>query len=315
MPIKIPDGLPGRAILEREKVPLILEGRALRQDIRPLQIAILNLMPDKITTETQLLRALGNTPLQIEVTLLHAASHTSKNTAAEHLTAFYQSHADVAHRQFDALIVTGAPVEQLDFKDVTYWPELTKIFDWAKTNVYSRLFICWGAQAALHHYYGIEKQLLAEKKSGLYLHALAHGFDPLTAGFDDFFDIPVSRHTEVRREDIAEHANLAILAESLQSGVGLVHDRASRDVYIFNHLEYDADTLKREYVRDHAAGLEPALPARYFPGNNPAAVPQVTWRAHRSLLFGNWINLVYQGTPYELGSVGRAGSTVLPLAA
>ncbi|MDE1151610.1 MAG: homoserine O-succinyltransferase [Micavibrio sp.] len=303
MPIKIPDGLPGRAILEREKVPLILEGRALRQDIRPLQIAVLNLMPDKITTETQLLRALGNTPLQIEVTLLHAASHTSKNTAAEHLTAFYQTHADVAHRHFDALVVTGAPVEQLPFTDVTYWKELTRIFDWAKTHVHSRLFICWGAQAALHYYHGIDKQLLPQKKSGLYLHSLAEGFDPLTAGFDDFFDIPVSRHTEVVRADILKHKNLSILAENPQSGVGLVHDRAARDVYIFNHLEYDADTLKREYTRDHAAGLAPELPNRYFPGDNPAAAPQVTWRAHRSLLFGNWINLVYQTTPYELAEL------------
>ena len=310
MPIKIPDDLPARAVLEQEHVPLILEKRALRQDIRPLQIAILNLMPNKMVTETQLLRALGLSPLQIEITLLHAATHQSKNTSQEHLTAFYQTFDDVKHRNFDALIVTGAPVGHLDYKEVAYWPELTEIFDWARSHVYSTLFICWGALAGLYHYQGIEKQRLPQKRSGIYHHRVLRPFSPLTAGFDDLFDVPVSRHTEIRAEDILKHPELDILVSSAESGVFIVHDALARRVYILNHLEYDAETIQKEYERDVSAGLNPQIPHNYFPGDNPAATPQITWRAHRTLLFSNWINSVYQGTPYDLAQIGEPAAAL-----
>lgn len=303
MPIKIPENLPSRTALEAERIPLILEKRALRQDIRPLQVAILNLMPAKTVTETQLLRALGLSPLQIEVTLLHMASHNSKNTAREYLATFYKTHADVRDGNFDALIVTGAPVGQLSFEEVTYWKELTEIFDWAKTHVHSTLFICWGALAALHYYEGIEKRHLPQKLSGIYRHHVLHPFSPLTAGFDDFFDVPVSRHNGIRTEDILRKDDLDILVASDEAGAFIIHNPKEGRVYLLNHLEYDAETLKKEYERDLLAGLNPGLPANYFPDNNPLATPQTTWRAHRTLLFSNWINAVYQGTPYNLSEL------------
>lgn len=303
MPIKIPENLPSRTTLEAEHVPLILEERALRQDIRPLQVAILNLMPTKIVTETQLLRALGTSPLQIEITLLHTASYQSKNTSHDHLQSFYKTFNDVKDTNFDALIVTGAPVEHMAFEDVTYWPELTEIFDWAKTHVYSSLFICWGALAALHYYDGIQKRDLPRKHSGIYNHRVLKPFSPLTAGFDDFFDVPVSRNTEVLAADIGNKPNLEILVTSQESGIFIVHDTAAQRVYILNHLEYDAETIQKEYERDVKAGLNPTIPFNYFPGDNPAAPPQITWRAHRTLLFSNWINSVYQGTPYDLADI------------
>jgi homoserine O-succinyltransferase/O-acetyltransferase len=300
MPIKIPNDLPARAVLDSERVPVITETLALRQDIRPLQIALLNLMPEKIKTETQLLRVLGATPLQIEMTLLRPASHESRNTPQEHLTAFYSTWQEVRHRHFDALIVTGAPVEHLPYAEVTYWRELTAILDWTKTNVYSSLFICWGAQAALHHFHRLPKYDVGAKRFGVFRHRLLKPFEPLTAGFDDFFFVPVSRYTEVRHADVASIAGLDILVESEESGLCLIQDVAARRVYMFNHLEYDAETLLGEYRRDRAAGLEPALPFNYFPDNDPELAPRMTWRAHRALLFGNWINMVYQGTPYDL---------------
>ncbi|MBI1215566.1 MAG: homoserine O-succinyltransferase [Alphaproteobacteria bacterium] len=303
MPIKIPNNLPGRKTLEQEHVPLILEDRALRQDIRPLQIAILNLMPDKEVTETQLLRALGLSPLQIEITLLHAGTHQSRNTPQEHLTAFYRTHEDVKDKCFDALIVTGAPVGHLPYEEVGYWPELTRIFDWARTHVYSSLSICWGAMAGLYHYEGIDKRRLARKRSGIYRHRVVNKASPLVAGFDDFFDVPVSRHTEVSAGDIAGRAALEVLVEAPDSGVFIVEDKAARRVYILNHLEYDAETLQKEYQRDLAAGLNPQIPHNYFPANDPRQTPQITWRAHRTLLFTNWVNAVYQGTPYDLSSL------------
>lgn len=305
MPIKIPAALPGRAILEAEGVPVITDDRAAAQDIRPLRFAIMNLMPDKVTTETQLLRVLGSTPLQAEVTLLHAGTHQSRNTASAHLNAFYQTVDDVEHEKFDALIVTGAPVEQLPFSDVDYWPELKRTFDWASQNVFSSLFICWGAQAALKHYYDVDKHMLPQKHSGVYPHRLLQS-TALTAGFDDHFNVPVSRNTEVRHEDIAHIPCLDVLAESDQSGLCLLEDNAARRIFMFNHLEYDADTLKREYDRDVKAGLNPSVPFGYFPGDNPANAPAVTWRAHRTLLFHNWINAVYQGTPYKLEDLPKA---------
>ncbi len=299
MPIKIPDDLPGRIVLEQEHVPLILEQHALRQDIRPLQIAILNLMPDKTTTETQLLRALGLSPLQIEVTLLHTSSHHSKNTSQEHLSNFYKTYADVKHKKFDALIVTGAPVDQMEYEDVNYWPELTEIFDWARTHVYSSLFICWGALAGLYHYNGIQKTGLTKKISGVYPHKIVRPFTPLVSGFDDVFDVPVSRLAGVDAKAIEGHPELAIIAASPVAGVFMVHDEQQRRVYLLNHLEYDAETILKEYQRDLAAGANPAIPYNYFPKDNPNAMPSITWRAHRTLLFTNWINSVYQGTPFD----------------
>lgn len=300
MPIKIPDDLPARAVLDRERVPVITEGMALRQDIRPLQIALLNLMPEKIKTETQLLRVLGATPLQIEMTLLRPATHESRNTPQEHLTAFYTTWDAVRDRHFDALIVTGAPVEHLPYEDVTYWRELAAILDWTKSNVYSSLYICWGAQAALHHFHGVPKHDVGAKRFGVFRHRTLRPFEPLTTGFDDFFHVPVSRYTEVRHADVAAVPSLEILVESSESGLCLIQETAARRVYMFNHLEYDAETLLGEYRRDRDAGLSTALPFNYFPDDDPELAPRMTWRAHRTLLFGNWINMVYQGTPYEL---------------
>lgn len=299
MPIKIPANLPGRAVLEAEGVPVIPDDRAATQDIRPLRFALMNLMPDKITTETQLLRVIGSTPLQAEVTLLHAGTHESRNTPSAHLDAFYQTIDDVEDQTFDALIVTGAPVEQLPFDQIDYWPELKRTFNWASKNVFSSLFICWGAQAALKHYYDVEKHLLPQKHSGVFPHRLLQTTN-LTAGFDDTFNVPVSRNTEVRRDDIAHIPCIEVLAESDQTGLCLLQDAGARRVFMFNHLEYDADTLKREYDRDVKAGINPRVPFGYFPDDNPANAPAVTWRAHRNLLFHNWINAVYQGTPYRL---------------
>ncbi|HVZ08533.1 homoserine O-succinyltransferase [Rhodopila sp.] len=300
MPIKIPNDLPARTVLDRERVPVITEDVALRQDIRPLQIALLNLMPEKIKTETQLLRVLGATPLQVEMTLLRPATHESKNTPQEHLTAFYNTWQDVRHRRFDALIVTGAPVEHLAYEQVTYWQELTEILDWTRTHVFSSLFICWGAQAALYHFHRLPKYDVGAKRFGVFRHRTVKPFEPLTSGFDDNFFVPVSRYTEVRPADVVAVPGLEILVESDQSGICLIQEAAARRIYMFNHLEYDAETLLGEYRRDRDAGLETALPFNYFPDDDPDLAPRMTWRAHRTLLFGNWINMVYQGTPYDL---------------
>lgn len=304
MPIKIPNGLPGRAVLERESIPLILEDRAARQDIRPLQVAILNLMPDKIKTETQLLRGLGASPLQIEVTLLCMDSHDSKNTPKEHLTSFYQTLADVKARKFDALIVTGAPLGRVAYQDVTYWPELQRVFDWARTNVFSSFFICWGALAGLYHYYGVEKKMLAEKRAGVFAHRVLNPYAPITQGFDDSFFAPVSRYTMIDRGDV-EQAGLSVMVELKDGEPCIVQDEKNRRVFVFSHMEYDAETLKLEYERDVAAGLNPQLPENYFPKDNPSDVPAIRWRAHRTLMFTNWINAVYQDTPYNLEDIGQ----------
>lgn len=303
MPIKIPNDLPARAVLEQERVPIISETAALRQDIRPLQIALLNLMPEKIKTETQLLRVLGSTPLQVEMTLLRPASHTPRNTPQEHLTAFYRTWAEVRNRRFDALIVTGAPVEHLAFEDVAYWDELTAILDWTRTNVFGTLGICWGAQAALHHFHGIPKHAVGAKRFGVFPHRVVRPFEPLVAGFDDTFPVPVSRYSEIRHADLATAPEIQILVESDETGLCLLQDAAHRRVYMFNHLEYDAETLLAEYQRDRAAGLETGLPFNYFPDDDPTQAPRLTWRAHRHLLFGNWINQIYQGTPFDLAKL------------
>jgi len=301
VPVKIPDSLPARGILEAENVFLIEEHQALQQDIRPLRIAILNLMPTKVATETQLLRLLGNTPIQVEVTLLHMSSHTSKNTSAEHLLEHYVSFDEVRDQRFDGLIVTGAPVETLPFEEVDYWPELTQVLDWAKSNVFSCFFICWGAQAALHHYHGVPKYPLAEKKFGVFPHLLKVRNERLVQGFDDEFFAPHSRHTETRREDILVRPELVLLAESDEAGVYLVQSADRRHVFVTGHSEYDPCTLQAEYTRDRDKGLPIAVPRHYFPQDDPSRAPLVRWRGHSNLLFSNWLNyFVYQETPFDL---------------
>jgi homoserine O-succinyltransferase len=299
MPVKIPESLPARGILEAENVFLMEERRALHQDIRPLRIAILNLMPTKVATETQLLRLLGNTPLQVEVTLLHTASHTAKNTAAEHLLEHYVSFEEVRDQSFDGLIVTGAPVETLPFESVDYWGELAQLLDWAETNVFSCLFICWGAQAALYRYYGIPKYELPEKMFGVFPHRLLTRHERIVQGFDDVFFAPHSRHTETRREDILADPRLMLLAESEEAGVYMVQSADHRRVFVTGHSEYDPCTLQGEYTRDVAKGLPIGVPRNYFPADDPTRDPQVRWRSHANLLFANWLNyFVYQETPY-----------------
>jgi homoserine O-succinyltransferase len=309
MPVKIPESLPARTILEAENVFLIGEHRALHQDIRPLRIAILNLMPTKIATETQLLRLLGNTPLQVEVTLLHMASHEARNTSAEHLLEHYCSFEEVRDQCFDGLIVTGAPVEQLPFEAVDYWPELAKVLDWAKAHVFSCLHICWGAQAALYHHYGIPKHDLPEKRFGVFSHRVNHAHERIVQGFDDAFFAPHSRHTETRREDILKEPALLLLAESEEAGVYLIQSTDHRQVFVTGHAEYDPGTLDGEYRRDLDKGLPVGLPRHYFPEDDPTRPPLVRWRSHANLLFANWLNyVVYQETPFELGALPAKGA-------
>ncbi len=301
MPIKIPDQLPAKEVLKQENIFVMDEDRAVHQDIRPLQIAILNLMPTKITTETQLLRLLSNTSLQVEVTLMRTNSHQSKNTPEEHLLTFYQTFDQIKERRFDALIVTGAPVEQMDFEEVDYWEELKAVMDWGFENVFSLFFICWGAQAALYHQYGIPKYPLPAKQFGVFNHRVVEKNVKLLRGFDDTFYAPHSRHTEIRRADIEKVPELKILAESDEAGVYIAASRDGRQVFVTGHSEYDPLTLKREYDRDVAAGLPIAVPANYYPQDDPTRDPLVRWRGHAHLLFANWINYyVYQETPYDL---------------
>ena len=304
MPIKIPDHLPAAEVLLQENIFVMNEARAFHQDIRPLRIAILNLMPTKITTETQILRLLGNSPLQVEVVLLHPKSYVSKNTPEEHLVNFYQHFDAVKDENFDGLIITGAPVEQMDFEAVAYWEELTQFMDWARNHVYSTLHICWGAQAGLYYHYGIPKHPLPEKMFGVYPHRVCKKYVKLLRGFDDLFDAPHSRHTEVRRADIAKIAGLEILAESDQAGVYIVASQDGRQVFVTGHSEYDPLTLKGEYDRDIAKGLPIAPPQNYFPANDPTREPLVRWRGHANLLYVNWLNYyVYQETPYNLNEM------------
>lgn len=282
--------------------------RAGQQDIRPLRIGILNLMPMKITTETQLLRMLSNTPLQVDVSFLSTASHRSKNTPAEHMAEFYQTFEDARSEKFDGLIITGAPVELLDFDEVTYWEELKEVIDWASRNVFSTLYICWGAQAGLYHLFGVEKYPLAEKCFGVFNHKVLDKTSKLCRGFDDEFFVPHSRHTEIRREDIEKVEGLQILADSEEAGVYLVASKDYRHVFVTGHSEYDADTLKNEYERDLARGLSIKLPAHYFENDDPTRPPVIRWRAHSNLLFANWLNYcVYQETPYDRSRIGENG--------
>ena len=306
MPIRIPDNLPAGETLNGENIFVMYEDRAYHQDIRPLKIAIFNIMPTKITTETQLLRLLGNTPLQVEITLLHPASHTSKNTSVEHLATFYKTFDEVRNERFDGLVITGAPVEQLTFEEVNYWRELTEILEWSKTNVYSTLHICWGAQAGLYYHYGIPKYDLNEKMFGVFPHTKNKQHVKLLRGFDDIFYVPHSRNTEIKREDILKIDELEILSESEESGVYLVASKDGRYIFATGHSEYDPLTLKAEYDRDIAKGLDIKVPQNYFPADDPTQPPVVRWRGHGNLLFLNWLNYyVYQETPFDLTDIGN----------
>lgn len=306
MPVKIPSTLPARATLEGENVFVMGEERAARQDIRPMRVAILNLMPTKIATETQILRLLGNSPLQVDVTLLRTATYESKNTGADHLLNHYTTFEAVRREKFDGLIITGAPVEQLEFEAVDYWPELTRIMDWAETDVVSTFNICWGAQAALYHRYGIPKYPLPRKMFGVFEHRTLAPTERLLRGFDDTFMAPHSRHTEIRRADLEKVPDLKILAESDESGIYIVGSRDRRHVFITGHSEYDPLTLKTEYDRDVSNGLPIDVPKNYYPEDNPSKPPQVRWRGHASLLYANWLNYyVYQVTPFDPREIPR----------
>jgi len=304
MPIKIPDDLPARPVLEAEGVMVMSEADAVRQDVRPLHIGLLNLMPNKIRTEAQFARLLGSTPLQIELTLVKMTRHTPKNTPAEHMIAFYRDWESVRDEKFDGFVITGAPVELLDFEDVTYWDELTEVFDWTQTNVHSTLCICWGAQAALHHFYGVRKHALPSKAFGVFRHKNLDPSCPYLAGFSDDFSIPVSRWTEVRRAEVPEGSGLEVLIESEEAGLCLVADAPHRMLYMFNHIEYDTRSLGEEYWRDINAGKPIEIPRNYFPADDPNAAPENRWRSHAHLLFGNWINQVYQTVPFDRRLIG-----------
>jgi homoserine O-succinyltransferase/O-acetyltransferase len=304
MPVRIPATLPARAVLERENVFVMGEERAEQQDIRPLRVAILNLMPTKIATETQLLRLLGNTALQVDVTLLHTATHESKNTDAEHLLNHYETFEAVKNEKYDGLLVTGAPVELMPFEEVDYWPELTQIMDWAETNVESTFYVCWGAQAGLYYRYGIPKYRLDEKMFGVFEHRTLVPTERLLRGFDDTFLAPHSRHTEIRRADLEKVSDLQILAESDEAGIYIVGTRDGRHLFITGHSEYDPLTLKAEYDRDVNRGLPIAVPRNYFPNDDPRQPPHVAWRGHAHLLYANWLNYyVYQVTPYDVRQI------------
>ncbi|HHU50233.1 MAG TPA: homoserine O-succinyltransferase [Firmicutes bacterium] len=305
MPVKIPRHLPAFEVLQREEIFVMDEERAVHQDIRPLKIVILNLMPNKSVTETQLLRLLANTPLQVEITLLHPITHRSKNTSEEYLKKFYTSFAEIRKEKFDGMIITGAPVERIDFEEVDYWPELTAILDWTAHHVFSTLYICWASQAGLYHHYGVPKYAREKKLFGVFSHRIVESGSgnhlKLLRGFDDEFFVPHSRYTEIRREDIQRLPELQILAESEQAGVYIVASADGRRIFISGHPEYDPLTLKAEYERDVAKGLEIQIPVNYFPGDDPARTPRANWRGHANLLFANWLNYyVYQETPYNL---------------
>lgn len=310
MPIKIPDHLPAKEVLVRENIFVMDETEAFHQDIRPLKIAILNLMPTKETTETQILRLLSNTPLQVEFVLLHPATHQSKNTAAEHLDQFYHTFDEIADQQFDGMIITGAPVETMEFEDVNYWTELTRIMDWSKDNVTSTLHICWASQAGLYHHFGVPKYPLGDKMFGVFPHRLNKANVKLLRGFDEIFMVPQSRHTEVRSEDLQGIPGLEIWSESDEAGVYIAATSDGRQIFVTGHSEYDPCTLKWEYDRDIAKGMDIAIPRNYYPDNNPQQMPPITWRAHANLLFSNWLNYyVYQETPYDLSELKQQSAT------
>lgn len=301
MPIKIPANLPAAEVLNNENIFVMDEDKAFHQDIRPLKICLLNLMPTKVVTETQILRLIGNSPLQVEVTFLHPKSHISKNTPISHLKDFYTTFDKICHKKYDGLIITGAPVENMEFEEVNYWEELKHIMKWSTKNVFSTFHICWGAQAGLYYHYGIQKHKLKKKISGIYPHRIQKQNVKLLRGFDEVFFAPHSRYTATDREDIIKVPELDILAESEEAGVYIVASKDGRQIFVTGHSEYDRDTLKLEYLRDKSKGLNPELPHNYFTDNNPDKEPLITWRSHANLLYANWLNYyVYQETPYDL---------------
>lgn len=304
MPIKIPNELPATKTLTDENIFVMTETRAMMQDIRPLKILLLNLMPTKIDTETQLSRLLGNTPLQVELTLMNTQTHRSKNTSEEHLLAFYKVFDEVKHENFDGMIITGAPVEHLEFEEVEYWDELCSIMEWSKTHVFSTFHICWGAQAGLYYHFGVKKYALDKKMFGIYPHTADYKRSILLRGFDDVFMAPHSRHTTVLREDIEKIPEIKILASSEEAGIYAMSTENGRQIFITGHSEYDAETLNKEYKRDIAAGKEIDIPKNYFPNDDPSLPPKVTWRSHANLLYSNWLNyFVYQTTPYNINEI------------
>ena len=304
MPINIPNNLPAYTVLNKENIFVMPNQTAERQDIRPLKIAIINLMPKKIETETQILRLLSNTPLQVDIELIQMASHVTKTTSIEHLTKFYKVFDDVKDQRFDGLIITGAPVEQLPFEEVDYWQELCGIMEWSKRNVYSVMHICWGAQAGLYYHYGVPKYPLSSKMFGVFPQTTLEAKLPIFRGFDDVFQMPHSRHTELRREDILANPDLHLIAEGEESGVSIIMARGGREFFITGHMEYAPDTLDREYQRDKDVRTDVSMPRNYYRNNNPANGPVVTWRAHANLFYSNWINYyIYQETPYNIEDI------------
>jgi homoserine O-succinyltransferase/O-acetyltransferase len=307
MPITLPETLPAYDVLRREGVMVISPDRAAHQDIRPLRIGLLNLMPKKIQTENQFARLIGATPLQIDLTLIRMTEHLTKNTAAEHMEAFYRPFAEVeaSGDKFDGLIITGAPIEHLPFSEVTYWPELCRVMDWTQTHVHSTFGVCWGGMAMINHFHGVQKHMLQAKAFGCFRHQNLSPTSPYLRGFSDDFVIPVSRWTEMRQAEIDTAPALKTLLGSDEVGPCLVEDAGHRALYIFNHFEYDSDTLKQEYDRDIAAGTAINVPRNYYPDDNPANPPKNRWRSHAHLLYGNWINEIYQSTPFEIDAIGR----------
>lgn len=306
MPIQIPNDLPAAGTLQQENIFVMTEKRAVAQDIRPLEIVLLNLMPTKIATETQLSRLLGNTPLQVHLELMHTSTHISKNVSQEHLLNFYKSFDELKHRKFDGMVITGAPVENMAFEDVDYWPELCEIMEWSKTNVHSTIHICWGAQAGLYYHYGVPKHSLPEKLFGVFKHQVDYKRSILLRGFDDEFWAPHSRHTTILREDIEKVDGLKILASSEEAGVYALMNKKGRQIFITGHAEYDANTLATEYFRDKNQGLPIAVPKNYYPNDDDTKDPIVRWRGHGNLLFSNWLNyFVYQTTPFDIKNIGE----------
>jgi len=305
MPIKIPTSLPAFNVLKEEGVMVLSEGAANRQDIRPLQIGLVNLMPKKIQTETQFARLIGSTPLQIELTLIRMTEHQSKNTSSDHMEAFYKSFQEAKLQKFDGLIITGAPVETLDFDEVDYWDELVELMDWTQSNVHSTFGVCWGGMAMAYHFHKIDKQPLSKKAFGCIPHENVKPSSSLLNGFSDGCVIPVSRWTEIDRDDILANKSLEILIDSQQTGPCLIQDKAKNALYIFNHFEYDRDTLKEEYLRDVDKGIDINIPDNYFPDDDPSQKPENRWRSHAHLLYGNWINQIYQTTPFDMEQIGK----------
>lgn len=306
LPIRIPNDLPAAAALQQENIFVMQQNRAITQDIRPLEIVLLNLMPTKIVTETQLSRLLGNTPLQVNLELMHTTSHQPKNVPAEHMLSFYKSFEELKHRKFDGMVITGAPVEMMPFEEVDYWPELCRIMEWSKTHVHSTFHICWGAQAGLYYHYGINKHIMDEKLFGVFPHTADYKRAILLRGFDDTFWVPHSRHTTVDRADIEAIPELKIIASSEKAGVYAVMNKGGRQIFVTGHSEYDQDTLNREYLRDKNQGLPIHVPENYFPNDDDSKEPIVRWRSHANLLFSNWLNyFVYQTTPYDIMTIGE----------